>query len=398
MSRVYVEEIAENLYMLRVDDYDTKYFEALWNIPEGITYNAYVLTTDEGAVLFDTWKQSYADLFLETLRRVVDPRDIKYAVVHHMEPDHSGSLPRLLDVNSDITVVGHPIARGLIVAFYGREPRFRAVKDLEVLDVGDEKLRFIHIPWLHWPDTIATFLENRKVLLSSDAFGGYGAPPSIYDDDPGVVERYMPMVRKYLATVVGHYREYIVKNIDKIASLGIDLEVVAPAHGLVWRRRPKTIVEFYRRLGNAEPEKGKIVVIYSSMYGFAQKTVNALVTEVLPQSTRVKTFGFTDVEQASIGDILGESIDAQAIVLCISNYEGRLFPTMEHVVKVLGQKVNAEKPIVVVNTYGWGKISEEYVRSLLAGTRLKLVDIVYIRGSPRAEDIERLRQAIGKLL
>ncbi|MEM4849123.1 MAG: FprA family A-type flavoprotein, partial [Ignisphaera sp.] len=395
---IHIDKVVENLYILRVDDDEVKYFEALWSIPEGITYNSYILITNEGVVLFDSWKHTYADLFIEALHKVVDLKDIKYVVIHHMEQDHSGSLPKLLElVDRNVTVLGHPIVKDMLSSFYGIKPVFKAVKDLEDIVIGDKKLKFIYIPWLHWPDTIATYIDELKVLLSCDVFGGYGIPSTLFDDDNKVVEQYLPLVRKYVATVVGHYREHIVKNIDKIANLNIDIKLIAPAHGLVWRNNPKFIVDYYHKLGFAEPDKRKIVVIYSSMYGLVEKSIKVVVDELTKKDFNVKIFAFTESNQAPISDIIGDSIDAYAIIIGASAYENKLFPQIEYIIKMLMNKVNAEKPIIILNTFGWGKISEDYIKSLFSGSSFKLVEIVNIRGAPKNVDIEKLRQVVEKL-
>ncbi|MEM1644616.1 MAG: FprA family A-type flavoprotein [Ignisphaera sp.] len=398
LPKIHIDKVVENLYILRVDDDEVKYFEALWSIPEGITYNSYILITNEGVVLFDSWKHTYADLFIEALHKVVDLKDIKYVVIHHMEQDHSGSLPKLLElVDRNVTVLGHPIVKDMLSSFYGIKPVFKAVKDLEDIVIGDKKLKFIYIPWLHWPDTIATYIDELKVLLSCDVFGGYGIPSTLFDDDNKVVEQYLPLVRKYVATVVGHYREHIVKNIDKIANLNIDIKLIAPAHGLVWRNNPKFIVDYYHKLGFAEPDKRKIVVIYSSMYGLVEKSIKVVVDELTKKDFNVKIFAFTESNQAPISDIIGDSIDAYAIIIGASAYENKLFPQIEYIIKMLMNKVNAEKPIIILNTFGWGKISEDYIKSLFSGSSFKLVEIVNIRGAPKNVDIEKLRQVVEKL-
>lgn len=399
MPRTHVDKVARDLYILRLDDDETKYFEALWYIPEGVTYNAYVLVTDEGAVLFDSWKHTYSELFIDTLRGVVDPKDIKYVVIHHMEPDHSGSIPRLLETcRCEPTVLGHPLVNNMLRSFYGVEARFTPVKDLEEMPVAGRSLKFIHIPWLHWPDTIATYIADSKVLLTCDAFGGFGIPPTIYDDNTATVEWYLPHVRKYVATVVGHYREHIAKNVDKISRLNLEVRTVAPAHGLVWRHDPKVIIDIYYRLSRAEPAGKKVVVIYDTMYGFVEQAVKVVAEELSRQGYEVKIFSFTDRGHAQVSDIVGESLDSYAMVLGLSTYEGKLFPQMEYVVRLLVDKVDAEKPVLLVTSYGWGKVAEEYLRNLLRGSRLKVVDIVHVRGAPGGEDVERLRQATGKLL
>lgn len=397
-ARVHIDKVVEDFYVLRVDDEQVKYFEALWHIPEGITYNSYVLYTDEGVVVFDSWKHTYADLFIESLRKVADLRDIKYIVIHHMEQDHSGSIPKLLEaIGKDVTVLGHTIVKNELLAFYGVEPKFRAVKDLEVIGVGNKKLKFIYIPWLHWPDTIATYVEDLKVLLTCDAFGGYGLPKTLYDEDEGVVREYLRFVRKYVATVVGHYREHIVKDIEKILSLNLDVKVVAPAHGLIWKNNPKTIIDYYYKLGKAEAEKGKVLVVYDSMYGLVAKSMEVVIEELRSRGFRVEVFAFTDKEQAPLSNILGEAIDAEAIVIGVSAYETKLFPTIEYVIKMLIHKINSEKPVLIINTYGWGKILENYVKSLFANSRFKLVDIINVHGLPKREDVEKITKSIQKL-
>jgi len=399
MPKIYVDRVVDDLYILRIDDDEVKYFEALWSIPEGVTYNSYVLLTNEGAVVFDSWKHVYADLFVDTLKKIVDLRDIKYIVVHHMEPDHSGAIPRLLqEAGKEPVVLGHPIAKNLFISFYGFEPKFRVVKDLEELVVGGKKLRFIYIPWLHWPDTIATYLEDLGVVLTCDAFGGYGIPKSLYDDSDSVVEEFLPLARKYLANIVGHYREHIVKNIEKLLGLGIEIKIVAPAHGLVWIRNPRTIIDYYYKLGKAEPENRKILVIYSSMYGFLEKAVNIAVEELVNKGFKVKIYRFADREQPHISDILGDAIDSNAIVLGISTYDGDIFPVIRYVVQLLIDKINADKPILIINNYAWGKLQEDKLNNLFKTSKFKIVDVVYVNGLPQENDVEKIKQNIEKLV
>ncbi len=399
MPRVHIDRITSEFYILRLDDNETKYFEALWYIPEGVTYNSYLLVTADGAVLFDTWKATYADLFVETLRKVIDLRDLKYIVIHHMEPDHSGALPKLLnECCYKPTLVGHPLVKNMLSSFYGIEAPFRAVRDLDTLVVGNTNLRFIYIPWLHWPETIATYIENLRALLTCDAFGGFGVLPALFDDDDSIVEKYLPMVRKYVVTVVGHYREHIVKNIEKIRKIGIDIGIVAPSHGLVWRRRPYTVIDYYARLAKAEPMERKVVVVYSSMYGFVEQSINIVLEELSKRGFAARVFAFRDRERAEVSDIISEAIDAYAIVVGASTYENKLFPEIEHVLRLLVHKVNAEKPLLVLSTYGWGSVAENRVKNLLEGSRFRLIDVVSIRGRLQKDDVERIRKAVTKLL
>jgi len=398
MPRVHIDKVVENVYVLRVDDDETKYFEALWYIPEGITYNSYVLTTRNGAVVFDSWKSKYADLFIESLKSVIDLRDIKHVVVHHTEPDHSGSIPKLLELTDKKPVlIGHPLAKALFTSFYNVEAEFRTVRDQEELLLGGKKLRFIHVPWLHWPDTMATYIEEEGVLLTCDAFGGYGVMPVLYDEET-IVQQYLPYVRKYVVTVIGHYREHIVKNIEKIAGLKLSIKVIAPAHGLIWRNNPQTIINYYYKLGLASSIERKILVIYDSMYGFVERAINVVLSELKSRGFDVKTYAFTDNRQASIGDILSDAVDSVGIVIGASTYDGKLFPTMSTILKILIEKLNAEKPLLIINVSGWGKPIDESLKTLYESSKFKVVDLVGIKGLIQDNDIDRLKRSIDSLI
>jgi flavorubredoxin len=207
-----------------------------------------------------------------------------------------------------------------------------------------------------------------------------------------------PFVRKYVVDVVGHYREYVIKNVEKIRSLNIDVKIIAPAHGLVWRRNPKEIIDLYYDIGSAKPSKGKVLVVYSSMYGLQEKSMNIVVEELKARGFKPVTHRFTDREYTSLGDILADAIDAEAIVIGISTYEAAPFALVELAIKLLVEKVNAEKPVLVINTFGWGKLSEDAIKNLFSSSRFRIVDIVSVRGAPQKSDVERLKQGVEKLV
>jgi flavorubredoxin len=157
-----IKEVTDDLFLIRVDDRRVKYFEALWEIPEGITYNAYLLRLGSGSVVFDGVKAEYSDGFIEALTSLVNPKSIRYVVVNHAEPDHTGSIKKLMELTGGKAVVlGHPMVASLLNSLYGIRPAFKAVKDGEALDLGDETLKFIHTPWLHWPETMVTYFGEE---------------------------------------------------------------------------------------------------------------------------------------------------------------------------------------------------------------------------------------------
>lgn len=396
MPKVIVEKVIDNLYVLRLDDDKVKYFESLWYIPEGITYNAYLLLTENSVVLFDTWKHTYINEFIEALNKLVDIKDITHIVVHHMEPDHSGCLPKILELNNyRAKVLGHILTGRMIKSFYGIEPKFKEVKDGEETVIDGLRLRFIHTPWLHWPETIMTYIEDYEVLLSGDAFGGFSIPKTVFDEDDEVVSNYLPYVRKYVATIIGHYKERVVKNISKIVELGISAKVVAPLHGLIWCKLPKTIIDYYLKLAKATPDK-KILVIYSSMYGFVEKAVIEAIKEVKKQGFNVKVFKFTDTYYDNVGDLIGEAIDSAGIMIGTATYESSIFPYMNYVAQLLVQKIGAQKPVLIISCYGWGGVAGKQLLRILS-KNFKVIDIIEFNGTPSTDVLEKIRKGVEKL-
>lgn len=397
MASTTVTKVSDNLYVLRIDDDHTRFFEALWEIPEGITYNAYLFTLPEKTVLIDGWKKEFTDEFVSTISQVTNIKDIDYVVVSHVEPDHSGTLKKVLELNGGkATVLSHPFAKGLIESLVGITPKFRAVKDGEVIDLGDERMRFIYTPWLHWPETIMTYLEERSVLLSCDAFGGFSIPPAVFDDD-SVIATYLPYVRKYFANVVGHYRDFVIKAIEKIRSLGITPKVVAPAHGLIWRRS-LNIVNYYEELAKGKPEKGKIAVIYTSMYGYVERAVNITINNLRAKGFKTVVFRFTDRHRDSIGDLIGEVEDAEAVIIGTATYEAEVYPLMKFVVDLIIKKIHKGKPILIITTYGWGNVAGRKLEELFRNAGFENVVTVGIKGLSSQKDVEAIKEGVENLI
>jgi flavorubredoxin len=396
-----VLKIKDNLYMLRIDDDEVKYFEGLWWIPEGITYNAYLLTTSEGDVLFDTWKHKYSDLFIEELRRITDLKNIRYLVVHHMEPDHSGSLPAVLRINPEITVLGHALAKGMIESFYNIKPKYRVVKDGEILGIGDYRIRFIYTPWLHWPETIISYIENYKILLTCDAFGSYGIFDKIYDEELGKneLEKYMFYTRKYIATVIGHYADWVGKALEKIEKLGIGIEIIAPAHGILWKK-PENIMKYYRAWSKGTSVSGvkKIVVLYTSMYGFVERAVNEAIEVLKKKNAYFKIYRFVDNYRDNISDLLSDLLNASAIIIGTATYEADVYPFMKHILDLVIEKIPRNKKILVITNYGWGGVAGRKLREMLSKNGFEIVDVVEFRAGQIDKYREKIISSVEKLL
>jgi flavorubredoxin len=392
--RVYVEKVAGDLYLLRVDDVRVEFFEAMWEVPERITYNAYVLAGDE-PVLFDGWKREYSDLFLQALGEVLDPRNLKTVVVHHAEPDHSGTVPAVAEAAPRAVFVGHPLA-GRILRSHFRVERFKPVGDGERLSACGRTLRFVYTPWLHWPDTIVTYVEEDGVLLSCDVFGSYSLPPLF--DDQADRSQLSKAIRKYTVTVIGHYIDHVGKGIEKLRSLGITPRVIAPGHGPVYRSEPGWVVEEYLRVASGRWEPGKAVIAYVSMYGAVEEAVNAAKRALEGKGFRVYVFGFTDKARPPVSEVLAEASDAELLVLGAPAYEANAHPLMVHVARLIGEKLPHRRgmPVILLSSYGWGPAGKA-LAELLKNYGFSNLYTFEFEGAPRESELEEaLKSIVGK--
>ncbi len=398
MSVVNVQAIDSDLYLIRVDDHRIRYFEGLWEIPEGITYNAYVLKTDEGAVLFDTVKANFAEEYLQALFDLVNPADIRHLVIHHMEPDHSGALPALFDaLPQPVEVWGHPFTKRLLDGLYGLKPSFHPVKDGTVLEVGGQQLMFFQAPWLHWPETMVTCLPDRQYLITGDIFGGFGIPSTVFDE-PDVVETMLPLSRKYFATVIGHYKEYVEKNFAKLEAQNIQPRAVMPTHGLVWKNNPERIYQAYRDWANGVPTPKKVVLAYTSMYGYVERAMQVALEALKAHGMNVEVFRWVDTHHDALSDFIGALPDAQAVVLGTATYESDMYPLMRHLVEEMVHKADYPKPVLIFAVHGWAGAVARAMRGLFANSAYHLVNVVEFRGFLRDKDKAAIEEGIRQVV
>ncbi len=397
MAEIITRKVAEDVYVLRTADTYTKYFEALWEIPEGITYNAYLLKTDEGAILFDGCKKSFEDEFVQALSELTPLDEIRHIVVHHMEPDHSGTLPRILEASGGKAEVwGHPFTKRLIEGLYGISPTFHPVKDGTTLEFGGHKLVFVQMPWLHWPETMITYMPEEGILLTGDIFGGYSIPDGVFDDESDV-EAFLGFSRKYTVTVIGHYKEKIGKNLEKMEKFHISPKMILPAHGLLWRKDPQRIVQSYLDWGQGKAQSGKVTVVYSSMYRFVEKAVEVAVEELRERGFSPVIHRLVDDRRDSMADILSDIVDSEAVVIGTETYESDVFPYTEFILSEMIKKVEYEKPLLLIAVFGWAAAAGKKLQSMLKNSKFDLVDTVEFKGLLTPESEERIAKGIEKL-
>jgi anaerobic nitric oxide reductase flavorubredoxin len=261
-------EIRPDVFWIGLNDRTTDLFEGMWPISEeGVSYNSYLIR-DRKTVLIDLAKGFKTDEYLETIESLTPLSDIDYLVINHMEPDHTGAIRTFSRIPKNLTILLTEKAKDMLSAFYKITANVRTVSDQEELSIGRRTLKFMHIPFVHWPETMATYDVTDRILFSCDAFGGYGALPGVVFDDQSMnMLFYEKEALRYYVNIVAKFSGPTSKAIEKLAPFPI--EVIAPSHGLVWRKNPTAIVELYKKWAGLASGGGEVGVtlIYGSMYG-----------------------------------------------------------------------------------------------------------------------------------
>jgi anaerobic nitric oxide reductase flavorubredoxin len=382
-----VVEIKENIFWIGVNDRTTDLFEGLWPITrEGVSYNAYLIN-DKKKVLIDLAKSIKTDAFFDNISEVTGISEIDYLVVNHMEPDHTGILSVLRRLAPNLTILCTPKAKQMLEDFYGLTERIRTVQDGETLSIGNRTLQFFYAPFVHWPETMVTYEKKDKILFSCDAFGGYGAlRGAIFDDECTDPEFYEKESLRYFANIVAKFSRPVLNAISKLE--GIDIDIIAPSHGLIWRKNPARIVELYKKWseyasGQAEPG---ITMIYGSMYGNTETMMNAVAQGISASGVPVEIF---DAARTHPSYILPSLWTKSGVVVGAPTYEAGLFPPVAHVLEIAALKRIQNKKVLYFGSYGWSGGALKEVKAITEPLKWEIVDTFEFPGGPSKSELDK---------
>ncbi|HAZ27924.1 TPA: MBL fold metallo-hydrolase [Candidatus Acetothermia bacterium] len=378
-------ELRPGIHWVGVNDRVTDLFEGQWPLPHGVSYNSY-LVVGERVALVDSVKAAFAEELLQNIARVVPSEQIEFLVVNHMEPDHSGALPLLRRVAPRAEILATPAALPLLEGFYGIRDRVRAVADGETLDLGGKRLSFHHIPFVHWPETMATYETTEKVLFPCDAFGSFGALDGVLFDDEADLAHYEAEAVRYFANIVGMVSKPVLKAIEKLGDLSI--ETVAPSHGLVWRRDPGRIVDLYARLARMEGDPA-VTVVYGSMYGHTRRMADAVACGAAAAGVPVKV---VDADRVHPSLVLAEVWRRRGLVVGAPTYDGGILPAVEGVLRLLVRKRLANRVVGLFGSSGWQGGAVRKMADEVTRLGWDLVDKVEFRGAPGPDDLTRAEE------
>lgn len=373
-------EIKKDIYYVGAVDWDRRLFDSLIPLPDGTSYNAYLIKGTEKTALIDTVDPPMKQVLLENLGELGIKR-IDYVIFNHAEPDHSGSIREVLAKYPEAKAVCTDKCKTMLMdRFMVAEDRFKTVADKETLSLGGRTLEFIHAPWVHWPETMFTYLREDKMLFSCDFFGSHIATTDMFVRDAG--QEY-EAAKRYWAEIMMPFRLQIQKNLEKIRDYKI--EIIAPSHGPL-HDKPQFIIDAYHSWAFDEP--GNIVVIpYISMHGSTRAMVAYLVEALARRGVTAKQF---DLAVSDIGKLAMALVDAATIVIGTPTVLTGPHPNAAHAAFLANAIKPKAKFATIIGSYGWGTKVVETTAAMLPNLKVEIIPPIIIKGYPKEADFQAL--------
>jgi len=372
------KEISEGIFWVGAIDWEERDFHNFHTL-RGLTYNSYLIL-DEKKVVIDAVKHKFVSEQLERISRLVDPKEIEYVVVNHIEPDHASGLADLLRVAKDATVICSQKGKeGLCKFFECKDWNFMVVKNGDTLKIGKRTLMFLDMTMLHWPDSIATYVVEDKILFSNDAFGQHVASEERFAEDLGV-ENALKWAKLYYANILMPLATLIKKKLEELK--GVEVRLIAPSHGVAWRN-PKVIVENYANWAEFKAEN-KVVVVYDTMWGSTEKLARA-IAEGASKNAKVRLF---HVRKDSWTEIVTEILDAKALAVGAPTIHNSVFPPVAGFLSYLKSLKPKNKKALAFGSYGWNGVAVKEMAKALEEMGFEIQQFA-VKFKPTKEELQK---------
>lgn len=362
-------KIDDDIIWVGADNRRLKLFEAVYNVPRGVSYNSYLLLDDKTA-LIDTVDRAVTDLFLENVEYALGGRTLDYLVVQHMEPDHSATLVDVLIRHPECEVVCNKKIFDMITAFKGAQVKAKIVKDGDVLELGRHKLTFVSAPMVHWPEVMVSFDMTSGTLFSADAFGTFGAlSGALFADEVDFDRDYLDEARRYYCNIVGKYGAQVRSLLGKASALNI--KRICPLHGLVWRENIDYYVNKYMLWSGYEPEERGVMIAYASVYGNTENVANALACRLREAGIKCVMH---DVSVSEYSWIIADAFKYSHLVFASVTYNGGVFVNMENLLHDIAAHSIRGRKIALIENGSWAAAAAKGMTEILSS--LKDVEFV----------------------
>jgi flavorubredoxin len=394
-------ELMKDVFYVGYVDFEVRNFHG-YSTHRGSSYNAYIVKSGEKTVLIDTVKRPYFNYYLNNIKEVCDLAEIDYLITNHVEMDHSGSFPLIIDHLPNAELIASERGIEVLKAHFHQEigddifNKIRGVKEGDTLDIGNgKKFTFVPIPMIHWPDSMVSFMtdENGKnVLFSSDAFGQHYATSKRWDDENDLCE-VMQEAEKYYANILLHLSGLIAKVLPTVGALPID--IVCTAHGVCWRSHIPEILEKYTKWCKGEIDEKSMLIVYDTMWGSTEKIAKALAKEISHRGIPVKRFSLST---ADYSDVITEAMKAKAIIIGSPTLNNGLYPTVAEYLSYQKGLKPINKVGLAFGSYGWSGQAVPEIAKIMKETKIDVLDeLIKIKFVPKPEDLD-FKEIIDKLI
>ena len=382
-----VKEIKENIFCVGAIDRDVRNFHG-YLTQRGTTYNAY-LVIDEKITLIDTVKPNFADKLISRIKQIIDPSKIDYIISNHVEQDHSGAIPKILEYAPNAVIITCPNGDKGLRAHYKKDWNFKIVKTGDKVSLGKRSLEFVLTPMVHWPDNMVAYMPEEKILFSNDSFGQHYASSERFDDECPL-DIIIEEAKKYYANIVLPYGKQVQKELD--AASALDIEMIAPSHGVIWRSNINKIIPLYQKWSKNETIK-KAVIVYDTMWKSTEIMANALqeVFEEKDFSTSVRNLQFNH-----ISDIMTELIDAEYICVGSPTLNSTMMPSVAGFLTYMSGLAPKGRKAISFGSYGWGGKTMDEINNFFEKSGFDIIASEKIKYIPGDEELEQFKKLLSE--
>lgn len=357
-------EVQKDIYWVGALDRDIRTFDIVMYTEYGTTYNSYIVKGSDKTAIIEASKDKFFEEHMERIKEVTDPKNIDYLIVNHTEPDHTGAVEKILEVTPDITVVGSASAIKFLKEITNMEFKSMVVKDGDILDLGGKTLKFLSVPFLHWPDSMYTYVEEEKVLFTCDSFGCHYCDDKVFNDliDGDFIDAY----KYYFDCIMGPFKSFVLKALDRISD--IEINTICPGHGPVLRKDINKYLDLYREWSIVNIEN-KVIVAYASAYGYTKKLAMAIAEGVEKTGLEVKIY---DLETADKDEMLADVYTAKGLLLGSPTIVNDAVPPIWAALAGLNPTINKGLAAGAFGSYGWSGEAVDNIEGRFAQLKFKV--------------------------
>ncbi len=388
-------EILKNVYDVGVNDWNIRDFHG-YSTWFGTSYNAFLIV-DEKVALIDTVKSEFTDQLMDNISEVIDPQKIDYVISNHTEMDHTGGLARIMGIiGEDKPIFCSKMGQKNLPKHFGSRFNYQAVQEAETLKLGRKTIAFLETRMVHWPDSMFSYLVEDKILFSSDGFGQHYAGFEKFDDVIG--DEIMWHAKKYFANILLLYAPLILKLVEKVKELGLEINMICPDHGVIWRKNPGKIIDAYARWSKQETDK-KALVIYDTMWHSTERMADAIASGLASEGISVRPMHLRRWHRS---DIMTEALDAKAIIVGSPTLNNGLFPTVSDILTYMKGLKPKDRIGAAFGSYGWSGEAVKLVKEQLNEMKFNLMEpdirLQYVPDKSGLESCYRFGKEIGEAI